>query len=373
VNEECQVVAPHTDHTALASLPEAAASNVSIGYGGGAVMLGTPAVYYIWYGNWSGDSATTILTDFIQNLGGSPYFLINTTYYDSQGRHVTGQVHFAGATTDSYSQGQALSYAKVQAVVAKALSSGALPADDNAVYFVLTSPDVTFPGFCANFCGWHYAADIAGRDIKYSFVGNAATQCPASCAPYSPSPNGNLGADGMASVLAHELEETITDPDLDAWTDSGGENGDKCAWKFGSTYKTASGAWANLKLGSRDYLIQENLDADHGACVLALPVPPPPPAITVTGPADGSILHPGGPLDFVASIVDAGTVTSAIVNWSAPSGTAQFTLARNAAGDWELATTLSAAAHAGTRTFTVSATDSAGQSATSSPVTLSVQ
>ena len=37
-------------------------------------------------------------------------------------------------------------------------------------------------------------------------------------------------ADAMASVLAHELEESTSDPDLNAWYDSKrNENADKCA------------------------------------------------------------------------------------------------------------------------------------------------
>jgi hypothetical protein len=40
-------------------------------------------VYLIWYGNWSGDTSKQILTDFIQYLGCSPAYNINTTYYDS--------------------------------------------------------------------------------------------------------------------------------------------------------------------------------------------------------------------------------------------------------------------------------------------------
>jgi hypothetical protein len=36
------------------------------------------------------------------------------------------------------------------------------------------------------------------------------------------------------------------------------ENGDKCAWKFGATYTTANGQKANMKLGARDFLIQQN-------------------------------------------------------------------------------------------------------------------
>src|SRR5262245_50643192 len=41
---------------------------VGIGYGGGPVMLGTPDVYFIWYGNWTNHPAKTILPDFMSHL-----------------------------------------------------------------------------------------------------------------------------------------------------------------------------------------------------------------------------------------------------------------------------------------------------------------
>jgi hypothetical protein len=233
----------------------------------GGVILGTTNVYYIWYGNWSGNTATSILTDFASNVGGSPYFNINTTYYNSAGTHVSNSVHYAGSTTDSYSQGTSLSDAAIQTVVSSAISSGRLPKDTNAVYFVLTSSDVTASsGFCTQYCGWHTHGTISGSDIKYSFVGNP-DRCPSSCAAQTVGPNGNAGADGMASIVAHELEEAVTDPDLNAWYDSRGqENADKCAWTFGTQY-TVNGAKANVKLGTRDYLIQRNwVNAAGGYC-----------------------------------------------------------------------------------------------------------
>src|SRR5437868_3534413 len=58
-----------------------------INYHGGPLILGGTHVYYIWYGNWGGNSATTILTDFAGNIGSSPYFNINTTYYDGSNTH----------------------------------------------------------------------------------------------------------------------------------------------------------------------------------------------------------------------------------------------------------------------------------------------
>ena len=75
----------------------------------------------------------------------------------------------------------------------------------------------------------------------------------------------------MISVIAHELEEATSDPDLNAWYDTRGyENADKCAWTFGTTYGTANGAYANMKLGSRDYLIQRNwVNAGSGGCALS--------------------------------------------------------------------------------------------------------
>ncbi|HZR27638.1 MAG TPA: hypothetical protein VFA71_02570 [Terriglobales bacterium] len=260
------------EQSSAAGATGAAASSNGITYHGGAVMLNTIGIYYIWYGNWKGNTAQAILTSFAQGIGGSPYFGINTTYFDASSRHISNSVAFRGSTTDNYSQGKALSDSQVRAVVSAAISSGRLPKDVNAVYFVLTSADVTATsGFCSVYCGWHTHGTIAGSDIKYSFVGNAA-RCLSGCAAQTTSPNGNAGADGMASIIAHELEEAATDPDLNAWFDSRGqENGDKCAWHFGTESTAANGSKFNMVLGGREFLIQENwVNAKGGFCALHL-------------------------------------------------------------------------------------------------------
>lgn len=242
-----------------------------INYHGGPVMTnaGGNTIYYIWYGNWSGNSATTILPDFAQHLGGSPYWNINTTYTDANGASVANALTYGGSTSVAYPYGTSLSDAQIQQVVADAINGGALPKNTNAVYFVLTSADVTASsGFCSQYCGWHTHGTIAGSDIKYSFVGNP-DRCISSCAAQTTGPNGNAGADGMASIIAHEAEEAASDPDLNAWYDRRGyENADKCAWTFGTTY-TSGGAKANMKLGTRDYLIQQNwVNAGGGYCAV---------------------------------------------------------------------------------------------------------
>ncbi|MES2073151.1 MAG: hypothetical protein V4488_22550 [Pseudomonadota bacterium] len=228
---------------------------------GGPVMTGPKNIYYIWYGaNWDATSKS-VLTNLGQNIGGSPYFNINSTYYDTAGTHVQNVVNYISSTTDSGSLGTQLSDANIQTIVANAIGSGALPSDTNGVYFVLTDKNTNATsGFCTQYCGWHTHATIGGKDIKYAFVGNPETQCAASCGANSPSPNNAPGADAMASVLAHELEEAVTDPDLNAWyaLSNGMENGDKCAWNFGTTSTAANGATYNQTFGSMKYLIQQN-------------------------------------------------------------------------------------------------------------------
>jgi hypothetical protein len=138
---------------------------------------------------------------------------------------------------------------------------------------VLTSADVTATsGFCTQYCGWHTHGTISGSDIKYSFVGNP-DRCPSACEAQTTSPNNNAGADGMASIISHELEEATTDPDLNAWYDRRGqENADKCAWTFGTTSTAGNGSQYNMTLGSRNYLIQRNwVNASGGFCAVAYP------------------------------------------------------------------------------------------------------
>lgn len=261
------IIAHRVNPHAVAAQPTAGGTTATspITHHGGPVMA-SPTAYVIWYGNWNQGNGTdtpqgqAIVTEFLQNIGGSPYYDINKTY-SIPGTTISGNVTYGGATTDTGSQGKRLSDSKVWAIVQRAINNNALPKDPNGIYFVLTSSDVSVTsGFCTRYCGWHTHGTLTGTDVKYSFVGNAA-RCLSGCAAQSTSPNNNPGVDGMVSVLYHELVEAASDPDLNAWYDSGGaENADKCAWTFGSSqYQVANGSWANAHLGSRDYLIQRNL------------------------------------------------------------------------------------------------------------------
>ena len=174
--------------------------------------------------------------------------------------------------TDTGSRGKTLGDYDVAMVLASAIASKKLPADDAGIYVLLSSAEVAeSSGFCTRYCGWHTYGVLNGAQRKISYVGNP-DRCPTACeAQTGKSPNANPGADGLLSVLAHEIDETVTDPSLNAWYDAqGAENADKCAWKFGTTYAVANGSRANVKLAGKDYLIQQNwLNVGAGSCALA--------------------------------------------------------------------------------------------------------
>jgi len=249
-------------------------ANNGISYHGGPIILGTTNAYVIWYGDWAGNTGTTILTDLLSNMGGSPYYNINTTYTNAAGAKVTNAVAYGGSTTDN-AHGTSLSDSTIRTIVSDAVTSGRLPTDPNGVYFVLTAAGVAeTSGFLTQYCGWHTHGSISGADLKYAFIGDPTGPKISACAAQTAkSPNGNVGADAMASVIAHELEEAVTDPDLNAWYDSRGyENADKCAWTFGSTFAAPNGSAYNLTLGPRQFLIQRNwVNASGGFCAVKYP------------------------------------------------------------------------------------------------------
>jgi hypothetical protein len=75
----------------------------------------------------------------------------------------------------------------------------------------------------------------------------------------------------MASIIAHELEESVTDPNLNAWYDRRGEeNADKCAWTFGQTSTASNGSRYNVILGGSEFLIQQNwVNVNGGYCAMS--------------------------------------------------------------------------------------------------------
>ena len=264
-----------------------AAGTGTVRYHVGGSIIANPKVYVIWYGGWDPEScsATTgtnstasILTDLVKNIGGSDWNGINTTYFQNiQGNktYVSSSIVYSGCVADSGSLGLSLDSThgpQVSDVVKSAIQNNSLPSDQDGVYLVLTASNVTVNGFLSFFCGYHSAFASGSTTIKYSFIGDASASIHSCVAQPSISPNGNVIADGMANVLAHELIEPISDPLGISWFDESGlENADKCAWTWGSPARASDGSFSNTTVGNRKFLIQQNVAANSNFCVSSLP------------------------------------------------------------------------------------------------------
>ena len=344
-----------------------------VAYNGGAVLLGTTNVYYIWYGNWD-SSSIGILTNLASHIGGSPYFNINTGYFDGMGRSVSNSVSLAASTQDNYSRGTNLSDSDIWLIVSSALSSGRLPIDSNGAYFVLTAGNVRASGFPSSVCGWHSEQAFNNTKIHYAFVGNPDPAGLSSCAQQTTSPNGNAGADAMASTVAHELDEIVTDPNLDAWYDSSGaEVGDKCSWTFGATYTAINGAKANMRLGAKDYLIQQNwVNASGGYCALSYS---PGPDFALSATVDSQAVIAGGTTSSYAVTIIPVKGFSGTVSFSVsglPSGATAGTIPSSTTGaTFTVATPATLAG--GAYTFTITGTSGSLTSTTSATLVVSGQ
>lgn len=270
-----------------------------IRFHGGPVMSQVSAIYIIWYGDWSTNkdpsnngNAKTILRNAVYGLANHPSTLTGDYSGITRGASsplgcfnqststtcstATVSVKDVSSkniyeTTDASSQGTSFGDAGVLAIVNKAIAAknwtslttntaASTSTDPNAIYLVLTSSDINeTSGFLTQYCGWHNYS--SSTNLKYAFIGNPNRNL-AACTAQSVSPNNNPAVDGMVSVIAHELIETVTDPQLNAWYNGRGyENGDMCAWTFGANLSSSSGAYYNVTLpnispGNSNYLIQ---------------------------------------------------------------------------------------------------------------------
>jgi hypothetical protein len=269
-------------------------------YNGGSILTGTLNVYMLWYGDWSKSPAPAILEDMLRGLSGdahddaSAYDTILRAYYqrDADGglSYATGRFQFAGSFFLGYSAGSYLGLGNEENVVANAISFGIAPYDPNGVYVISTSADVEqdvgpASGFCQNYCAFHRPGQTSTADhlpFNYVFAGDPM-RCPDLCTMrpefaeigLAQSPNGDWSADGLASLVVHELFETVTDPTpYTGWLDpfNRAEIGDMCVWRFDPTFAcNDGGSRANVTWGDRNYLIQQEwvLDDAGGHCALS--------------------------------------------------------------------------------------------------------
>jgi hypothetical protein len=161
-------------------------------------------------------------------------------------------------------------------IIRNAIANGHLPSDGNGIYVLTVSPDVKLPKsvWCAYH--WHSTSIVAGADIKYAVAPDPPLSLYSSCSGNmanfgdTTSPNGDIGMDAVTDDVMHELSETATDPDGNAWfTKNGAENADLCNLMYGNTFLTTNQSHANHVFGNRNYLVQAIWDRAGSFCSLS--------------------------------------------------------------------------------------------------------
>jgi len=253
-----------------AALYTGTADTSSIVYRLGApVMASAQKIYEVWYGSWNTSPTASLApkayqsftNNFLSGLANSGYWGINHAYYQAAKLTPTiktpvsdpGVQQQVVLPVNTSKYGSTLSQSSIYNIAKNTFFPGGT-ADANAIYLVLTSSEIKVSGFGTQFCGWHSYNSTS--NAKYSFVGDPANT--SGCLAQSVGPN-LAGADSMLSVIAHELVETATDPQLNAWySANGNENGDKCAWTWGTTTRQSNGGYSNMTINGTNYLIQQN-------------------------------------------------------------------------------------------------------------------
>ncbi|KAJ8771432.1 hypothetical protein K2173_026609 [Erythroxylum novogranatense] len=221
---------------------EGSSEFVHLRYHMGPVLTENITIHPIWYGTWE-RSQKKIIREFIGSISSvdskrpsvSGWWKTVQLYTDQTGANISRTVRLGKEKNDRfYSHGKSLTRLSIQSVIKSAVTAKTNPLPTNpksGLYLLLTAPDVYVQDFCGQVCGFHYFTfpSIVGYTLPYAWVGNSAKQCPGVCAypfavpTYMPgrkplkSPNGDVGVDGMISVIGHEIAELATNPLVNAW------------------------------------------------------------------------------------------------------------------------------------------------------------
>jgi hypothetical protein len=295
----------------------------TVTYHGGPVLPDPVNIYVIWYGQWSDSYVNPpqiLLPRFIADSANSRYAHTNDLYFGNASLPV---YTLAGTAVDRYSQGSGTLTERVVSdiVTYNASINGWNLTDASALFFVLSSADLRatvalggqtyvfntlpsqtnpFPGMC----GWHSSVLAFQREnnmnftpdmpnARLAFTGDPGVGgiCMQQFNPPNPNFNGvnslvapnNPQADAMLNHFIHEILESTSDPDADAWhnVNDHGEGADHCAFNFGDQPFPTEGpnnASYNLQINGNYYLVQQQwVNWGAGYCgMIAQPAEPKP-------------------------------------------------------------------------------------------------
>ncbi len=244
------------------------ASGNNLVYNGGPIMSGTMQSYAIFWeppGSYVSSSYNSLIQRYFSDVGSSGLYKNNTQYTDSNG-NAPSSATLAGSWVDTAPYpSTTLQDSDIQNEVSNALSVNGWTPSISTMFFVFTAKgeNICSGGACSfsQFCAYH---NYFGSNTIYAAMPYDGTDLQG-CGPLpNGSPNGDTDADAAISTTSHEQMEAATDPLINAWTDSQGQEiGDKCAYNYGSTNSDGS----NEVWNGNPYIVQQEWDNAQGGCV----------------------------------------------------------------------------------------------------------
>jgi hypothetical protein len=249
LSSQRHVLGVHRVHRAAQAPPASTTTTITtsapaIPYNGGAVFPNA-TTYAIWWGEPADfpPDAREGVNDFLKGLDGTAYIDIADEYlFGQQARTRFGGNYFDTSPPTTVDG----STSSIIAEVYKVLTANGVKPDATALYAVYTS---TFPSQFP-YCAYHdYGPAADGTLIHVIYVPNIAraySVCGSDNVDPLITPNSqSLGTRAMVNSTAHEVMESITDPNSDAWVvlASFTEIGDLCNFIFQSWVPLTNSRW----------------------------------------------------------------------------------------------------------------------------------
>jgi hypothetical protein len=285
-----------------------------LSYHGGPVMTTnkTYAIYWLPSGSSVSTNYTSLINRYFSDVDAASgssdnVYATDTQYY--QGSSAKIQIAydstFSGTATDSttpipdhcssrYSaKGLTVSGcvtdADIQAEISAVISANGWTPSPSSIFLLFTPRNV---GSCITsasntcsytyYCAYHSDFVTGTGDVLYAnqpYPDSAGVGAAGAC-DSGQKPNGDW-ADQTINLISHEHNESITDPNGNAWYDSSGnENGDKCAWNFGTALGSTGTGQYNQVINGNNYYVQQEWSNATSNCALGFTQPAPP---TVSG------------------------------------------------------------------------------------------